>query len=230
MPRRHVSGWELLGHETDPTPGDPDAVRRVATAYSGIAEQAERAHQLLRGERIRDGAGDAMRELNARVDELPDQLRRTYESFRRVGDAYRGYAETLVSSQDLLDQAIDRAQAVHRTATLELPDTPPSEAPPSEVQEHDRQTTRIERGAHGAGGGRAAGGRGALAARGRRRRRPGLAPGRPRARRGRRARDRGTGICGTGPSTSSTTPARPSTSSSPSTPGWRPSCRSRSAS
>ena len=143
MPRRHVSGWELLGHETDPTPGDPDAVRRVATAYSGIAEQAERAHQLLRGERIRDGAGDAMRELNARVDELPDQLRRTYESFRRVGDAYRGYAETLVSSQDLLDQAIDRAQAVHRTATLELPDTPPSEAPPSEVQEHDRQTTRI---------------------------------------------------------------------------------------
>jgi hypothetical protein len=59
----------------------------VSTAYGGVAGQAERAYRLLLGERIRDGEGNAMRELNARVDELPDKLRRTHESFRRVADA-----------------------------------------------------------------------------------------------------------------------------------------------
>ena len=143
MPRRHTSGWDLFGYDADPTPGDPTAVRQVSTAYAGVAEQAERAFQLLRGERIRDGAGDAMRELNARVDELPDKLRRTHESFRRVADAYGGYAGTLESAQDLLDQAIDQARAVHATANQEMPE-PPADATPSQVQDHDRRTGRIE--------------------------------------------------------------------------------------
>ena len=56
--RGATSRLEPPGHETDPTPGDPDAVRRVATAYSGIAAQAERATSRSAARDIRDGAGD----------------------------------------------------------------------------------------------------------------------------------------------------------------------------
>ena len=63
----------------------------------------------------------------------------------------------------------------------------------------DRQTTRINAARTELGPAERLAAEARSLREGRRRRRPGLAPGRPRARRGRRARDRGTGICGTSP-------------------------------
>jgi len=144
MARRRTGGWELVGFDADPTPGDTEAIRAVSSAYGGIAEQAERAYLLLRGARIRDGAGDAMRELNARVGELPDKLRRTSESFHRVAVAYDRYAGTLETAQDRLDQAIDQAEAVHATASLDLPDRPAAGASAAEVSAFERRSGQIE--------------------------------------------------------------------------------------
>jgi hypothetical protein len=144
MPRRHTTGWDMLGFDADPTPGDPTRVLSVSRAYDGIAEDIERAYRLLNGRAIRSGEGAAMRELNEHLQGLPGKLRLATDSFRTVATAYSRYATTLGQAQDRLDEAIDRATDVHVTAAQQLPEPPAADATTTERAGADRRSREIE--------------------------------------------------------------------------------------
>ncbi|MEU6351970.1 hypothetical protein ABZ896_21935 [Streptomyces sp. NPDC047072] len=145
MARRHSTGWEVLGFASDPTPGDPDAIRTLARTYLEIGDGAGEAFDLLKGEgAIRNGQGKAMEALRELIDkDLPGKLERTRDSFRDAARAYDLYAGTLTEAQERLDRAIDQAQEVATTANSEVP-RPAADATPDQVQALTDQQGRVD--------------------------------------------------------------------------------------
>lgn len=99
----------------DPTPGDPAAIRAVARRWSDVAEDARYAYEQLDGW-LRDEAvatwigqaGDAFAE---RSNELPGQLRKTYESYELASDALSSWATALGGHQDDADHQLSLGRA-----------------------------------------------------------------------------------------------------------------------
>jgi hypothetical protein len=143
MTRRHTTGWEILGFGTDPTPGDPEAIRTLSGTYKSLGDQAQEAYQLLSADsRIHSGKGQAMDALREKIRDLPRFLQKTQESFHSAADAYTNYANTLTTAQDMLDRAIDQGQQVATTATSELPALP-ADATPEQTTAHSTQESSI---------------------------------------------------------------------------------------
>ncbi|MEU9244115.1 hypothetical protein [Streptomyces sp. NPDC048385] len=115
MARRHSSpeDFELLGMDSDPAPGDPDIIVRIAQRYQGIGDDAERALNIVKQDgAISEGTGDAMDALRAKVgDDLPDKLTKTRTSYHDAAQAYSEYVPRLEEAQGVFDQAVDRARA-----------------------------------------------------------------------------------------------------------------------
>ncbi|MFJ8111291.1 hypothetical protein [Streptomyces sp. NPDC096132] len=139
-PRRHTTGFEVLGFASDPTPGDPEAIRTLARTYQELGDGAGEAVDLLRGDgAIRQGKGKAMDALKERIkNDLPGMLEKTRDSFRHAAEAYTTYADTLTDAQDMLDRAIDEAQEVASTANSEVPALAPDATP----EQADARATR----------------------------------------------------------------------------------------
>ncbi|GAA2707292.1 DUF6531 domain-containing protein [Actinoplanes palleronii] len=102
--------WYVLDMDGDPTPGDPDRVRQLASRFHDFAEHAHRAKlavDSLQG----DGAvltwigksGDAFRE---QFGAFPDQVNKLYRSHLMVGDALETFAPVLESAQAQADRAL----------------------------------------------------------------------------------------------------------------------------
>ncbi|MFF3556011.1 hypothetical protein ACFYXL_21700 [Streptomyces tsukubensis] len=143
MPRRHTTGWEVLGFGEDPTPGNPDDIRVLAGTYRELGDQAGEGVELLRGDgRIRNGKGQAMDALRERIREVPGMLERTRDSFRRASDAYRDYAGELEQAQGMLDEAIDIGQANEALAKTEVPASAP-DAAPEQIAADDAERDRV---------------------------------------------------------------------------------------
>ncbi|SDS66582.1 DUF6531 domain-containing protein [Actinoplanes derwentensis] len=104
------SDWYVLDMDNDPTPGDPDRVRQLASRFHDFAENAHRAKMAvdsLQG----DGAlltwvgksGDAFR---SQFGDFPSQVDKLYRSHLMVGDALEAYAPTLENAQTQADRAL----------------------------------------------------------------------------------------------------------------------------
>ena len=125
MARRHTSGFEVIGMSQDPTPGDPDGIRLLATRYAAIGDQAAIAFGILgQGGAVEQGKGEAMDKLREALESLPDKLSKTAESFQAAVRAYNTYATQLEDAQGQVDTAMDNALAVAATATRTLPELP----------------------------------------------------------------------------------------------------------
>src|SRR5689334_12397359 len=99
MARRHSSqqDFELVGMDSDPTPGDPDLMQGLITRYRDVGDAAEKALNVLKRDGdISRGRGDAIDALNKKIGEdLPDKLRKTATSFHDAAQAYTDYAPRL---------------------------------------------------------------------------------------------------------------------------------------
>ncbi|MFD4791596.1 putative T7SS-secreted protein, partial [Streptomyces sp. NPDC058459] len=135
MARRHSSpeDFQLLGMDSDPTPGDPELIQGIVKRYRDIGDAAERALSVVRKDgAISRGSGEAMDQLNARIgDDLPDKLTKTMTSYHDAAQAYSEYIPRLLDAQGSFDQAVDRARAAAPRANQtpkQLGATPTDEA------------------------------------------------------------------------------------------------------
>ncbi|MFJ2770611.1 hypothetical protein [Streptomyces sp. NPDC087300] len=145
MPRRHTTGWEILGFGADPTPGDPEAIRTLAKTYQELGDGAGEAVELLRDDgAIRRGKGQAMEALKTRIKkDLPGLLVKTRDSFRTAAGAYTTYADVLTDAQDMLDRAIDQGQEVAATAKSDVPDLA-ADATPEQTEARDTRQGEVD--------------------------------------------------------------------------------------
>ncbi|MGW0431514.1 DUF6531 domain-containing protein [Micromonospora sp. NPDC003197] len=116
--------WWVLDLDSDPTPGDPERVRLLASRFHDFADNAYRAKlavDSLQG----DGAlltwvgksGDAFRE---QFGEFPSQVNKLYRSHLMVGDALEAYAPMLENAQAQADRALaDGRVAADRLSSLQ---------------------------------------------------------------------------------------------------------------
>lgn len=107
--------WWVLDMDSDPAPGDPEGIRRLAARFHDFAETAHRAKlavDSLQG----DGAlltwvgmsGDAFRE---QFGEFPSQVDKLYRSHLMAGDALETYAPVLENAQAQADRALAEGRA-----------------------------------------------------------------------------------------------------------------------
>ena len=101
----------------DPTPGDPEEIRRLADRYRQIGQQAETANKILgSGGAVEQGGGKAIDALRKQLKSLPDKLGKTAQSFSEAASAYETYAKQLEDAQSTVDRAMDQAGPVAGTA------------------------------------------------------------------------------------------------------------------
>lgn len=115
MSRRHGQ-WELLGHDSDPVPADPDDIadegrhyRRVA---SGIAEQVARLRRLADPEeRLKGHYADGLSEA---CSDLADHLDRIEGRFRVVGEQLTEWDGDVLDARSTTGSALQDAEDAHR--------------------------------------------------------------------------------------------------------------------
>ncbi|WP_250282965.1 MULTISPECIES: putative T7SS-secreted protein [unclassified Frankia] len=140
-------GWDVLGLDADPTPGDPSAVRDLARRLLEFAADVERARGQVAA-LTADGAarswlgraGDGYRD---ELGEFPGQLRALETSHRMAGDALNAYGPVLETAQAQADAALasgldacarrDQAHALAALARTALISASPAVAIPVAV-------------------------------------------------------------------------------------------------
>ncbi|MFJ9029474.1 RNase A-like domain-containing protein [Streptomyces sp. NPDC102274] len=143
MARRHPSGFEVVGYDNDPAPGDIDEMNRVRDRYQSIGDEAETALNFLKkGGQVETGRGEAMNKLREHISDLPDKLQKTVTSYHDAADAYTTYGPQLVEAQDLLDKAMDQALEVGDQAN-QTPPTLPDDATDQQKSDNQKQKDQI---------------------------------------------------------------------------------------
>jgi len=128
----------------DPTPGDPDEIRRLADHYQSIADEARVAAEILgQGGAVERGKGEAMDSLREKLKSLPEKLGQTRDSFEAAAAACKNYAIQLEEAQAQTDRAMDQALPVAATAARTVPEPPP-DATDEQRDEARRQQDGID--------------------------------------------------------------------------------------
>lgn len=126
MARRHTTGFDVVGMEQDPTPGDSEEIARIEARYREVSEEAETALKFVRaGGALETGRGKAIDGLRQQIADLPDKLQKTVDSHRTAADALREYGPQLTEAQGMLDRAMDQAQSVAGQAAQTVPTLAP---------------------------------------------------------------------------------------------------------
>lgn len=104
--------WSVFGG--NPAPGDPDAVRAIATQLRNLADGVDTQTRLLRsvgGDSESIWVGPAANAFKPHVDKLPGQMDKLTQSYRDAGDALDGYWPDLRAAQQMAVQALFKAQS-----------------------------------------------------------------------------------------------------------------------
>jgi hypothetical protein len=116
--------WAVLDWDTDPVPGDPEALEDLIRAYRTFADTAQQAHDLLAsGSKIEQGKGQTMEKFQSLIGQLPDRLDTMAQSYYQAVTCYQRYIPVLQDAQAMSLRALDHAQQAHQdqlTATLAL--------------------------------------------------------------------------------------------------------------
>jgi hypothetical protein len=133
--RRYTSGFDILGMDRDPTPGDPDRIDELARFYEEIRDDAQTGVRVLgRGGSLSRARGESMEKLRDMLDNLPRKLQQTVVSFDAAAQAYRTYARVLRDQQTRIDTAMDQATEVV-AAARRAPKPAPAGATPEQITE-----------------------------------------------------------------------------------------------
>ncbi|MEU4160437.1 hypothetical protein [Actinoplanes sp. NPDC026670] len=135
MSRRYTTGFDILGMDRDPTPGDPDRIDDLARFYEEIRDDAQTGVRVLgRGGSLSRARGESMEKLRDMLDNLPRKLQQTVVSFDAAAQAYRTYARVLRDQQTRIDTAMDQATEVVAAARRTLKTVPAGATPEQLVQ------------------------------------------------------------------------------------------------
>ncbi|UED86109.1 DUF6531 domain-containing protein [Streptomyces profundus] len=107
------SDWSPVDLDTDPTPGDPDDVRELASDLREFSDDVGEALGKIRGlasERaVLDWAGLSADTFRREFEGVPDNLTKLEDSYALCADALDGYWPTLQTAQGMAGRALDRA-------------------------------------------------------------------------------------------------------------------------
>lgn len=121
MVRPAPSEWEVLDLSDDPTPGDPEILRKLAAEYDSIADDAEAAFSVINRVENEDlGEGKSMDKLRETLEELPKQVGQLRDSYRRAAEALQAYVPKLEAHQEQADRALADGKEARSSLDLAL--------------------------------------------------------------------------------------------------------------
>jgi len=145
MTRRYTSGFDILGFDTDPTPGDPDIIlNQIVPKYTSIGDDSETALNSLKGSAVQSGSGKTMDALNKLIGTTyPPKLQKAADSFHSAASIYATYANALSEAQSQLDRAMDQATPVAALADTTVAPAPVN-ATPDQVSAVQQQQQSVD--------------------------------------------------------------------------------------
>ncbi|MBV9025369.1 MAG: hypothetical protein JO362_16605 [Streptomycetaceae bacterium] len=141
MTRPPSHEWAVLGEDSDPIPGDPDAMAQLGRDLRKTAEAIEREAGEIRAlASVEEWKSDAATAFRASAEKAEDKLRKAFHRYHAAAEALGTdvretggpYASELARAQQMADKALRDAQeadAEHRSATNALAHQPPNTPP-----------------------------------------------------------------------------------------------------
>ena len=145
MTRRYSSGFDILGLDSDPTPGDPDAIlNQIVPTYTSLGNDAQDAFNALKDNAIESGTGKTMAALQKLIGtEYPSKLRTAASSFLEAATIYQAYGQALAQAQTQVDQAMDQATPIAGLANTTVPPAP-ADASPEQLSATQSQQQNVD--------------------------------------------------------------------------------------
>ncbi|MET9309828.1 putative T7SS-secreted protein, partial [Streptomyces cellulosae] len=104
------SDWHVLDLDKDPTPGDPERVRKLARFLHDFADDVSEALRLVKGMAgegtLAEWAGKSAKVFKEEFSGVPKNLRKLEKSYAMCGDALADYWPRLERAQALADKAL----------------------------------------------------------------------------------------------------------------------------
>ena len=133
MSRRPTDWTPLAG--SDPVPGDPDEIERVAKSLADMAEEITRQTANLKKLATAEGwDADAGRTFADSARDLSGQLGKAHGRYRSAAGALKGYAPELRHAQSAADAALAEAKQAQATVNAHRPPAHPPAGPPTPTQ------------------------------------------------------------------------------------------------
>src|SRR3954470_20789183 len=115
MAGHRPTDWHVLDLEKDPTPGDPERVRRLAKTLHDFADDVSDALRSVKGMAGEDAvlkwAGKSAEAFQDEFSGVPKQLQKLKKSYGLAGDALADYWPKLERAQTLADKALVKGRA-----------------------------------------------------------------------------------------------------------------------
>ncbi|GGJ52311.1 RHS repeat domain-containing protein [Streptomyces brasiliensis] len=106
--------WHPLDLDRDPTPGDPDRVRSLATQLHDFAHDVSEALRLVKGmageDTLLEWAGKSAEVFKEQFGDVPKNLKKLKTSYEMCGDALADFWPKLERAQALADRALAKAK------------------------------------------------------------------------------------------------------------------------
>ncbi|MFG3017005.1 RHS repeat-associated core domain-containing protein [Streptomyces sp. NPDC048254] len=106
--------WHPLDLDRDPTPGDPQRVRSLATQLHDFADDVSDALRLVKGmageDTLLQWAGKSADVFKEQFKDVPKNLKKLKKSYEMCGDALADYWPKLERAQALADKALAKAK------------------------------------------------------------------------------------------------------------------------
>ncbi|WP_390898114.1 DUF6531 domain-containing protein [Streptomyces lusitanus] len=121
MTGHRPSDWHVLDLDKDPTPGDPERVRKLARFLHDFADDVSEALRLVKGMAgegtLAEWAGKSAKVFKEEFSGVPKNLRKLEKSYAMCGDALADYWPKLERAQALADKALAKAREAQADLT-----------------------------------------------------------------------------------------------------------------
>jgi len=102
--------WHILDLDHDPTPGDPDRVRKLSGSLHDFADDVSHVLRDIKGMANEDAvlkwAGKTADAFTAEFEDVPGKLKKLKKSYNLAGDALASYWPDLEDAQEKADKAL----------------------------------------------------------------------------------------------------------------------------
>ncbi|WP_405768982.1 putative T7SS-secreted protein [Streptomyces sp. NBC_01538] len=113
--------WHILDLDKDPTPGDPQRIRKLAGTLHDFAEDVSEALRSIKGlateDEILSWAGKTAEVFAAEFADAPKKLRKLKKSYDLAGDALASFWPDLADAQEKADKALRDGRTAHADLT-----------------------------------------------------------------------------------------------------------------
>ncbi|MDT7843718.1 RHS repeat-associated core domain-containing protein [Streptomyces justiciae] len=114
MTGHRPTDWHVLDLEKDPTPGDPDRIKRLARTLHDFADDVSDALRLVNGmageDTLLEWAGKSAEVFKDEFGDVPKNLKKLKKSYELCGDALTDFWPKLERAQALADRALAKGR------------------------------------------------------------------------------------------------------------------------